>query len=83
MEQLSIAMKRGPAARCNVFDYCAGNHLEEVRCWEVARSQCDFHYVFNVCDDCIVYLYQHDTGEVTRQDIERILRQREPVSPSH
>lgn len=68
-----------PSVHCNVFDYCSDKHYEEVHCWEVARSKCDFHYVFNVCTDCIVYLYEHDANPVSRKDIELILQKRGPV----
>ena len=68
-----------PAVHCNVFDYCSGKHVEETHCWEVARSNCDFHYVFNVCSDCIVYLYEHDSANMSRKDIELILQNRGPV----
>lgn len=78
MKQKST-MERGAVVHCNVFDYCAGNHLEEVRCWEVARSKCDFHYVFNVCTDCIVYLYEAESRGISRKDIESILQKRKPM----
>lgn len=68
-----------PAVHCNVFDYCCGKQLEEVQCWEVARSNCDFQYVFNVCSDCIIYLYEHDSATMSRKDIELILQKRGPV----
>lgn len=68
-----------PAVHCNVFDYCCGKQLEEVQCWEVARSNSDFHYVFNVCSDCIIYLYDHGGSGISRKDIELILQKRRPV----
>ena len=74
------AVKNGPSVHCNIFDYCAGKNLEEVRCWEVARSKCDFHYVFNVCSDCIVYLYERGSMDMSKKDIELILQKREPMS---
>jgi len=77
MKQINTRMK-GPAVHCNVLDYCAGNHMEEVHCWEVARSERDFHFMFNVCPDCIVYLYEQDTARMSRKDIELILQKREP-----
>ncbi|HER63256.1 MAG TPA: hypothetical protein ENO11_04700 [Desulfobacteraceae bacterium] len=73
MEQIT-AIKNGPAVHCNVFDYCAGKDSDEIRCWEIARSACDFHYVFNVCTDCIVYLYEKDI--TPRKEIEQILESR-------
>ena len=78
MEQINT-ISRGPSVHCNVFDYCSGNQLEEVHCWEVARSECDFHYVFNVCSDCIVYLYENNSMDISRKDIEVILQKRRPV----
>ena len=72
-------VNKGPEVHCNVFDYCAGKTKKETHCWEVARSQCDFHYVFNVCSDCIVYLYEHDTIGLSKRDIEQILQMRPPV----
>ena len=78
MKQKST-MEKKAAVNCNVFDYCAGNHMEEVRCWEVARSNCDFQYVFNVCSDCIVYLYEQETMNFSRKDIELILQKRKPL----
>lgn len=75
MEQIT-AIENGPAVHCNVYDYCAGRHLKEGHCWEIARSKCDFHYVFNVCSDCIVFLYDRDSTLVTRRDIEEILQDR-------
>ncbi len=78
MKQISITGRR-PAVQCNVLDYCACNHMEEVHCWEVARSERDFHFTFNVCPDCIVYLYEQDTARMSRKDIELILQKRDPV----
>jgi hypothetical protein len=66
-----------PSVHCNVFDYCSGNQHEKARCWEVAQLKCDFHYVFNVCTDCIVYLYENNSMDMPRKDIENILQQRE------
>lgn len=77
MEQIT-AMGNGPAVHCNVYDYCSGRHLGKEHCWEIARSKCDFHYVFNVCSDCIVYLYENDSRMVSREDIEQILQHRCP-----
>jgi hypothetical protein len=69
----------GPAVHCNVFDYCSGKQSKKDQCWEVARSNCDFQYVFNVCSDCIVYLYGHDNANMSKKDIELILQKRSPV----
>lgn len=72
---------KGPSIHCNIFDFCANKNLEEVHCWEVARSKCDFHYVFNVCSDCLVYLYEHEreSMKISREDIELILQKRQPM----
>ncbi|MHB1350017.1 MAG: hypothetical protein C4563_07950 [Desulfobulbus sp.] len=78
MEQIT-AMENGPAVHCNVYEYCTGRHPAEGHCWEIARSTCDFHYVFNVCTDCIVYLYERDNAQVTRKDIRKILQHRQPA----
>ena len=68
-----------PEVHCNVFDYCCEKRTKECRCWEVAQSNCDFQYVFNVCSDCIVYLYERDSARMSRKDIEMILEKRTPV----
>ena len=78
MEQSSSISKK-PSVHCNVFDYCNGNHLEKGHCWEVAQLKCDFHYVFNVCTDCIVYLYENSSMDMSRKDIESILQKRGPI----
>ena len=78
MEQMNCNSK-GPSVHCNVFDYCSGNQLEESHCWEVAQSRCDFHYVFNVCSDCIVYLYGNNSVSISKKDIDIILQKRNPL----
>ena len=60
-------IEKGAAVHCNVFDYCAGMRAKNDHCWEVARSKCDFHYVFNVCSECIVYLYEQGNMGITRE----------------
>ena len=77
--QQTHTMTKSPSVHCNVFDYCSGNQLEKAHCWEVARTKCDFHYVFNVCSDCIVYLYENNSLEISKKDIEVILQRRDPV----
>jgi hypothetical protein len=77
MEQIS-ATGNGPAVHCNIFEHCRGNHPENEHCWEIARAKGDFHYVFNVCSDCIVYLYEQNSRAVSRKDIEQILQHRRP-----
>ena len=78
MEQVNAIEKR-PMVHCNVFDYCAGMHSKSDHCWEVARSKCDFQYVFNVCSECIVYLYEQGNMGMSREDIELILQKRNPA----
>ena len=78
MNQIKTNVK-SPSVHCNVFDYCNGNKLEKAQCWEVAQLKCDFHYVFNVCTDCIVYLYEKNSLDISRQDIENILQKRDPI----
>ena len=78
MKEINTA-SNGPSVHCNVFDYCSGNKSNNDRCWEVARSNCDFHYVFNVCSDCIVYLYNNNGMGMSRKDIDGILQQRKPA----
>ena len=72
-------VSNGPSVHCNVFDYCSANQSDKGHCWEVARSNCDFHYVFNICTDCIVYLYNKNGMEMSRKDIDGILQQRKPL----
>lgn len=74
MEQIDT-IENGPAVHCNVYNYCAGRP-EGIHCWEIARSKGDFHYVFNVCSDCIVYLFEKNVTLISRKDIKQILRNR-------
>lgn len=78
MEQIK-SNSYNPTVNCNVFEYCNGNQREKAHCWEVAQLKCDFHYVFNVCTDCIIYLYENNSINLSRQDIESILQQRGPI----
>lgn len=78
MKQIKSSSNKQPSVHCNVFDYCNGNQKEKAYCWEVAQLKCDFHYVFNVCTDCIVYLYENSSMNMSRKDIESILQHREP-----
>jgi len=82
MKQNSKIAKGEAAVHCNVYDYCVGSQPGECHCWEVARTKCDFHYVFNVCTDCIVYLYarESENAEISKKDIERILQKRPSVT---
>jgi len=72
-------MDQGPAVHCNVFEYCAGRQSGGMRCWELAQVESDFHFVFNVCSDCIVYLYGQENTVMTRQVIEQIILKRQPL----
>ena len=78
MEQIKT-IEKSPSVHCNVFAYCNGNHAEKAHCWEIAQLKCDFHYLFNVCTDCIVYLYEHNSLNMPRKEIEAILEERDPV----
>lgn len=77
MEKIQ-GIENRPAVRCNILDYCGESDTVQMHCWELARSKSDFRYVFNICQECIVYLYQYENGVISREDIEFILQQRTP-----
>lgn len=81
MEEIQTIENR-PSVHCNILEYCAKSDTVEMHCWELARSKCDFRYVFNICQECIVYLYQYENSKMSREDIEFILQKR-GLAPNH
>lgn len=58
---------------CDVFTFCCSNKKEPLHCWEMAQAENDFHFLYNICADCIVYLYSQDNDAMPKKDIEAIM----------
>lgn len=66
--------------RCNVFAFCCTNEKEGLHCWEMAEAQNDFHYQYNICRDCFIYLHTDESSPLTTSDIEQIILARASAS---
>ena len=62
--------------QCDILKKRIAQPSTEVTCWKIAQESNDFRFAFNVCYDCIVYLYASDNPAFTRQEIDRILHER-------
>jgi len=58
---------------CNVFAFCCTSEEENLHCWEMAEQQNDFHFQYNVCRDCFVFLHVDESSPLTQRDIDQIL----------
>lgn len=61
---------------CDVFLFCCSNKKEPLHCWEMAKEVNDFHFQYNICHDCIVYLYSQDSQTMPKKEIEAIMMAR-------
>lgn len=62
--------------QCEVFEYNLVNSQNKTSCWEMARQVKDFRYLYNICQDCIVYLFGQDNNVFTQNEMENILAKR-------
>ena len=60
---------------CDNID-CLARHEPNISCWEIARKVKSYHNVSNTCCDCIVYLLQKETSDLSKKEVQEILRHR-------
>lgn len=62
--------------QCHVFEQYTAQSLNVTSCWDFAKKSGDFRFTYNVCQDCIVYIYSCEKDKHARQYIEKILAER-------
>jgi len=60
---------------CDHWD-CLARSEPDVPCWQIAKRVGSFRDVSNTCRDCIVYLLQNESCEMTKEKIFKILENR-------
>ncbi len=69
--------------QCNVFEKNLAQGRSNTNCWEMARQTQDDRFMYNICQDCIVYLFEHEEGVFTENEMEQILSQRKVTCHSN
>jgi len=57
----------------NIF---LNKEYQEKSCWEMAREHGDFRSVFNICEDCIVFMLRNGTTIFSEKELRSIEKRR-------
>lgn len=63
-------MQCDDAASCPVRQ----NNIE--KCWEWMRNNNQFQFQYDLCNECIVYLYNNQTTQLSKSELEQAMLQR-------
>ena len=62
--------------QCDVFSNHLAHGGKDSSCWEMARQAKDFRFLYNVCQDCIVYLFSRKENVFSKNEIRDIISKR-------
>lgn len=62
--------------------HCPAYHQPETPCWEIARKLNDYRRLYDICSDCIVYVFKQENSVLSDQEIEAIMKHKVVCAPT-